>query len=289
MKQDKKTIPISILIPVYNSHKTIRETIDSVLGQTFSEFELLLIDDGSTDDSAEIIQSYTDSRIKYIPCGHHFVETLNRGIDTAQGKYIALLDHDDLMLPHRLNVQYEFMEEHPDVIACGGYMYAFGLYSGLMKESLDYADIATDTICRCPMLNPTGFIRRNALLSYNLRYSDDYSFAADFKLWTDLIRVGKVVNIPEVLTLYRTYPEQTSLKYFSESQNGANEIRIEMIEYFLTLVKEESEYYSLLVDSFIPALDKLGETAIFSSQMLFSFMHELITGLVKRGDIELEH
>ena len=107
---------ISVLIPVYNSRKTIRETIDSVLGQTFPEFELLLMDDGSTDDSAEIIQSYTDSRIRYIPCSHHFVETLNRGIDTAQGKYIALLDHDDLMLPHRLKVQYEFMEEHPACI-----------------------------------------------------------------------------------------------------------------------------------------------------------------------------
>ncbi len=287
---DKKGMSIiSVLIPVYNSRKTIRETIDSVLGQTFPEFELLLMDDGSTDDSAEIIQSYTDSRIRYIPCSHHFVETLNRGIDTAQGKYIALLDHDDLMLPHRLKVQYEFMEEHPDVIACGGYMHAFGMYSYLMKESLDYADIATDAIYRCPMLNPTGFIRRSVLQSHNLRYSDGYSFSADFKLWTDLIQVGKVVNIPEVLTLYRTYPEQTSLKYLSESQEGANKIRIEMIEYFLTLVKKESEYYSLLMDTFIPALDKLGETAIFSSQTLFPFLHELITGLVKRGDIELEH
>ena len=289
MNQDKKSILISVLIPVYNSRKTIRETIDSVLGQTFPDFELLLMDDGSTDDSAEIIQSYTDSRIRYIPCGHHFVETFNRGIDTAQGKYIALLDHDDLMLPHRLKVQYEFMEEHPDVIACGGYMHAFGMYSCLMKESLDYTDIATDAICRCPMLNPTGFIRRDALLSHNLRYSDGYSFAADFKLWADLIQVGKVVNIPEVLTLYRTYPEQTSLKYLSESQEGANEIRMEMIEYFLSLVKEESKYYSLLMDSFIPALNKIGENAMFSAKTLFPFMHELIIGLMKRGDIELEH
>lgn len=286
---ENKQILVSVLIPVYNSRKTIRESIDSVLGQTFPKFELLLMDDGSIDDSAEIIQSYTDSRIKYIPCGHHFVETLNRGIDTAQGKYIALLDHDDLMLPHRLKVQYEFMEEHPDVIACGGYMHAFGMYSYLMKESLEYADIATDAIYRCPMLNPTGFIRRSVLQSHNLRYSDGYSFAADFKLWADLIQVGKVVNIPEVLTLYRTYPEQTSLKYLSESQEGVDKIRMEMIEYFLTLVKKESEYYSLLMDNFIPALNKIGENAMFSAQTLFPFMHELITGLVKRGDIELEH
>ena len=109
---ENKQILVSVLIPVYNSRKTIRESIDSVLGQTFPKFELLLMDDGSIDDSAEIIQSYTDSRIKYIPCGHHFVETLNRGIDTAQGKYIALLDHDDLMLKYLYSGQTYIGEEY---------------------------------------------------------------------------------------------------------------------------------------------------------------------------------
>lgn len=286
---NKENALISVLIPIYNSRKTIRAAINSVLGQTFPYFELLLMDDGSTDDSAEIIQSYTDNRIRYIPCGHHFVETLNRGIDTAQGKYIALLDHDDLMLPHRLKVQYEFMEGHPDYIACGGYMHSFGMYSYLMKVSLKYEDIATDAIYCCPMLNPTGFIRRSTLLSHNLKYSDGYSFSADFKLWADLIQIGKIANIPEVLTLYRTYPEQTSLKYFSESHEGANRIRLEMIEYFLFLVKENSKYYSLLMDTFIPALDCLGENEFFSPETLFPFMHELIAGLLKQGDIELKH
>lgn len=289
MDKEKKTIPISVLIPVYNSSKTIRETIDSILGQTFPYFEILLMDDGSTDDSAEIIQSYTDNRIKYIYCAHNFIKTLNLGIDVAQGKYIALIDHDDLMLPHRLNVQYKFMEEHPDYVACGGYMHSFGMYSYLMKVSLKYEDIATDAIYRCPMLNPTGFIRRSTLLSHNLKYSDGYSFSADFKLWADLIQIGKIANIPEVLTLYRTYPEQTSLKYFSESHEGANQIRLEMIEYFLSLIKEDSKYYSPLMDSFIPALDCLGENDFFSPETLFPFMHELIVGLLKQGDIELKH
>jgi len=286
---NKEKILISVLIPVYNSQQTIRAAIDSILGQTFPNFEILLLDDGSTDNSAETIQSYSDTRIKYVPCNHHFVETLNHGIDIAQGKYIALLDHDDLMLPHRLKTQYEFMEAQPDIIACGGYMHSFGIHSFLMKASIDYQDIATDAIYRCPMLNPTGFIRRSTLLSHNLKYSDGYSFSADFKLWADLIQIGKITNIPEVLTLYRTYPEQTSLKYFPESHEGANRIRLEMIEYFLSLVKENSKYYSLLMDSFIPALDRLGENEFFSSKTLFPFMYELIIGLLKHGDIELEY
>ena len=106
---DKSSTLVSVLIPVYNSEKFIRKTIDSVLGQTFKDFEVLLLDDGSADKSSEIIKSYTDDRVKYIPCSHDFIKTLNHGIDIAKGKYIALLDHDDLMLPHRLKVQYEYM------------------------------------------------------------------------------------------------------------------------------------------------------------------------------------
>lgn len=121
------------------------------------------------------IQSYTDARVKYIPCSHNFIRTLNHGIDIA---------------------------------VCGGYMHSFGMYSRLMKVPLDYVDIVTTMIIHCPMMNPTGFIRRDFLIDHHIRYSEGYSFAADFKLWSDIARIGKVVNIPEVFTWYRTYPEQ---------------------------------------------------------------------------------
>lgn len=263
--KDKNSTLVSVLIPVYNSEKFIKDAIDSVLGQTLEEFEILLLDDGCTDKSFEIIQSYMDTRIKYIPCSHDFIKTLNHGIDIAEGKYIALLDHDDLMLPHRLKVQYEYMEAHPDIAVCGGYMHSFGMNSRLMKVPLDYVDIVTTMIIHCPMMNPTGFIRRDFLVDHHIRYSEGYFFATDFKLWADIARIGKVVNISEVFTLYRTYPEQTSTKYLSESNEGADRIKLEVVEYFFTLIKEDSRFYPLLTDKFLPALNELGGEAFFSS------------------------
>lgn len=282
---DKSSTLVSVLIPVYNSEKFIGKTIDSVLGQTFKDFEVLLLDDGSADKSSEIIKSYTDDRVKYIPCSHDFIKTLNHGIDIAKGKYIALLDHDDLMLPHRLKVQYEYMEDNPNVAVCGGYMHSFGMYSRLMKVPLTYLDIVKTMIIQCPMMNPTGFIRRDVLFENNLRYSYGYSFAADYKLWSDIAQIEEMANIPEVFTLYRTYPEQTSIKYLSESNEAAGRIRLEMVEYFFSLIKEDSKYYSVLMDRFLPALDELGEEGFFSSDTLFPFIHELISGLLERGDI----
>lgn len=285
---ERNDIPISVLIPVYNSERTIRTTIDSVLGQTFPDFELLLLDDGSVDKSPEIIKSYMDIRVKYIPCPHDFIKTLNYGIDIAQGKYIALLDHDDLMLPHRLKVQYEYMEDNPNIAVCGGYMHSFGMYSHLMKVPLKHLDIIKTMIIHCPMMNPTAFIRRSVLLKNNLRYSDGYSFAADFKLWSDIAQIGEMANIPEVFTLYRTYPEQTSIKYQVASEEAAGRIRLEVVEYFLSLIKKDSKYYPLLMNNFLPSLDELGEEGFFSATTLFPFMHELIVGLLEKGDIILK-
>lgn len=278
---------VSILIPIYNAEKFIQNTIDSVLSQSFSDFELLLLDDYSNDNSAEVIKSYVDPRIKYVLCPHNFVNTLNCGLDLAKGKYIALLDHDDIMLPQRLELQYEYMELNPKVIACGGFMQSFGLYSKVLKAPLSYLEIIEKMICWSPMLNPTGFIRREILISNHIRYSSGYSFAADYKFWFDVIKIGKVVNIPEILTLYRTSNKQTSIVYGAESYEASTRIRLEIIEYYLSLVQKDCPFYPILMNEFIPALDKLGEEAFFSSKTLFPFMSELIMGLFKKGAIIL--
>ncbi|RNC63376.1 glycosyltransferase family 2 protein, partial [Proteiniphilum sp. X52] len=91
-------VKVSILVPVYNVAAFIRKTIDSVLAQTFSDFELLLMDDGSSDDTADIVRTYKYPRIRYERCPHDFSGTFNRGVDIARGKYVALLDHDDMMV-----------------------------------------------------------------------------------------------------------------------------------------------------------------------------------------------
>lgn len=108
------TMPkVSVCIPMYNSELYLRESIDSVLSQTFDDFELLIIDDGSTDSSCQIVESYSDPRIRLLHNCHDFIDTSNMLIDNAHGEYIARMDSDDRMLPNRLRMQVEIMDAHP--------------------------------------------------------------------------------------------------------------------------------------------------------------------------------
>jgi len=279
---------VSVIIPVFNAEIYLKETIDSVLCQTFKDFEILLLDDGSTDRSPQIIQSYSDSRIKYIPCSHDFIKTLNHGLSTAQGKYIALLDHDDLMVPKRIQIQYDFMEQNPEIIACGGNMYSFGKYSKLMEAPSDYSEIMKRMIICSPMYNPTGFIRTDILNIKKIRYQEGYSFAADFKFWSDLVKVGKVVNIPEVLTIYRTSDTQTSIIFAHESSKGANLIYHEMTKYFLSMIRKDNEFFSILENQIVPGMVNLSKHSFFSARTYFLFMYELICGLIEKGAIQIK-
>ena len=213
----KSELPVSVIIPVYNAESFLEETIQSVLNQSFSDFELLIMDDGSTDGSAEIIQSFDDRRIRYVPCKHDFIATRNRGKQLAQGKYIAQFDHDDLMMSERLRIQYEFMETHPDVAACGCHMQCFGKHSFVWKYELEHDRLFPLTILQTPVHNTTGFIRREILTKHSIKHQRGYSFAEDFKFWTDIMKVGKIANIPEILVRYRTSDEQASEKYCKES------------------------------------------------------------------------
>ena len=112
---------ITVLMPVYNGEKYLRESVDSILNQTFTDFELLIINDGSTDSSMEILNSYSDSRIRIVTneVNLRLIKTLNKGIDLATGEYIARMDCDDIADPKRLEIQLQYMEKHPDVAVCG--------------------------------------------------------------------------------------------------------------------------------------------------------------------------
>jgi glycosyltransferase involved in cell wall biosynthesis len=286
-----KNIPISIIIPIYNAESFLNDTVDSILSQTFSDFELLALDDGSTDKSAKIIKSYTDSRIRYVKCNHDFIGTLNRGLSLSRGKYIAQIDHDDMMMPYRLQTQYNFMETNPDVVACGGYMISFGKVSYEMKVDLAYGDIVKNltTGNMSSIHNSTGFIRRETLRKYNIEYRRGYSFAADTKFWSDIVKTGKVVNIPKPLTLYRTSDTQTSVVALSEAKKGVEVIYREMIRYILSGLPENDSFTSLLKEQFMPVLDQMVDMSFFSGKLYQMFIGEIIDGLCKNGFLNLNN
>jgi glycosyltransferase involved in cell wall biosynthesis len=270
-------------MPVYNAEAFLKETINSILNQTFRDFELLALDDGSTDRSAEIIRSYADPRIHYELCPHNFIATLNKGIEMAQGKYIARIDHDDLMIPERLEIQYDYMEKHPEIAACGGYMQTFGKYSGLIDRFLEPDDIFHFMILGNPMANSTGFIRRSVLMEHNIRHDDGYSFADDYKLWSEIAKVGKLANIPKVLALYRTSDKQTSVLNFGPMMAAACVIQYEMLQYFLDAFTPSDELDNMISEKFLPGIEILNEKGFFSQETYFKFMYDLIRGLSRRN------
>jgi glycosyltransferase involved in cell wall biosynthesis len=199
---------VSVVLPVYNGATYLKESIESILKQSFSNFELIIINDGSTDDSAEIITSFTDRRIKYIAQKNHgLAKTLNRGIALAKGKYIARQDQDDRSFPTRLAKQVTHLESHPD---CG----LVGTWATIWEETTDTGKVhrhpADDLTLRFELLFDNPFVHSSVMLrktvfkTVGLYSTDpDRQPPEDYELWSRVVQKYQVANLPEVLHLYR--------------------------------------------------------------------------------------
>jgi glycosyltransferase involved in cell wall biosynthesis len=211
-KAKHNTPRVSVLMPVYNAGPYLAEAIDSILAQTFSDFEFLIIDDGSTDGSGEIIQSYDDPRIRYLRNERNLglVDTLNRGIELARGPYIARMDADDISLPERFERQIDFMDAHPDLGACGTAFQFFGDSDVLMvlpDNQRQAFTLLSETSC---LGHPTSMIRKEILDQYAIRYEPAYEYAADYAFWIRISQVSGLASLPEPLLLYRWHSSNMS-------------------------------------------------------------------------------
>lgn len=150
---------VSILLPTHQSGAHLRETLDSIKAQTYQDYELLVVDDASTDQTLEILREYPDLRIQIIQGRNQgLADALNLGIKRAQGQYIARIDADDLMVPERLEKQVHFLDVHQNVIVCGGWQQYFGLSTFLHGSRLHLRNSAVQTcMFRCDLcLNPNA-------------------------------------------------------------------------------------------------------------------------------------
>ena len=280
---NKKYPKITVITPIYNAEAFLEETIDSVLGQTFTDFEYLLLDDGSTDNSGDIVRKYKDPRITYIRCSHDFIGTQNKGFELARGKYIAQLDHDDIMIPVRLEIQHKFMEEHPDIAACGGYMQMFGKKNYLWSTPLKHDKIIESMIAYNPVHNSTIMYRRTFLTTHGIKLERGYSYTSDYKIVSELAKAGKLENLPVVLTKYRSSDTQTTALHKKEMDIASAKIRQEMVQYFVSQFDCDNEYMRIAKDRLIPVLDRLFQSNCVKDFAYFRFMYELITGLKKHS------
>jgi glycosyltransferase involved in cell wall biosynthesis len=203
---------ISIILPVYNGAKYLREAISSLIAQTFQDFELIIINDGSTDISEEVVLSCTDSRIIYLINERNkgLVYTLNRGIELAKGKYIARMDADDICVAVRLEKQFIWLEKNAatSVVGCHiSFINDDGKVTGEWKEDMktvNYREIRQEMAWANCVAHPAVMFRAEVIKSY--KYNDEQKNTEDYDLWLRLIADGLIIEkIPEKLLLYRVH------------------------------------------------------------------------------------
>lgn len=241
-------------MPVYNAGIYIKEAIDSIMSQSFKRYELIIINDGSTDNTIEVINNYNDKRIVLINNTHDYINSLNIGISTAKGKYIARMDADDIMVSNRLQIQYNFLENNPNIHVCGGGMQLFGIFRDETKPKTKHSDIVIKAMEGSPLNHPTVMMRtslRNLFRCDNMiyqMYHQGYQCAEDYKLWIDLIIKGyKIENIPVVLIHYRTHKYQSTVFYKKEMIESIYKIQCEYINIIMNKIIECEKDYSILL------------------------------------------
>ena len=264
---------VTVLLVVYNAEEYLEECMRSILCQTFSDFELLIIDDGSTDNSLNVIKKFQDGRTRLILNKHDYINSLNLGLRESQGEYIARMDADDIMYPHRLEKQVAILDSHPEVAACMSWARTFGLVeTELRKGNGLVMDALAELLHANFLIHPTAMLRKSFLASQKLQYKN-YPYAEDYKLWTDMALGGSHFwVIPECLLKYRVSHTQVSKKHTKEQGNTAVRIRNEIL--LALLNDEQNEQIAYLQDIYFN-LERLNANGVLTSSSIREIMYIL--------------
>lgn len=235
-----KTPKISVLMSAYNSEKYIAEAIESILNQTFKDFEFIIINDGSTDKTAEIIEKYAkkDVRIRFVnnTKNQGIIAALNPGFAMCRGEYIARMDSDDISLPERFAKQVKYMDQHPECGVLGTSIIIFDKENSkeyIQKKRITFFDLLQS----CCVVNPSVMLRKSTLLNNNILYRPKYIHAEDYGMWSELIKLTEFHNLQDILLKYRWHGGNVSCVHENRQIQTAKEIQSEMLE-FLTDIKE---------------------------------------------------
>ena len=241
---------VSVIMPVYNAQNYVEEAILSILNQTYQNFEFIIINDGSTDKSLEIIQEYAkkDNRIKVISRENKgLIYSLNEGIKLSKGKYIARMDADDISLSYRFEKQIEFMENNLDVGICGSSAIVFD--DKTEKKWIVYKDenrIKAELLFSSPFIHPSVMIRKSIIDKYNFFYDKDYIHAEDLELWVRMSDFVKLANIQDILFKYRDTPNSVTNKADKDTEKRYKVIKNIFSFYLKKLDIKNNEKENLL-------------------------------------------
>ncbi len=282
---------VSVVMPVYNGEKYLKESIDSILNQTISDLELIIVDDGSTDRTSDIIKSYSDKRIVYIKneVNLRISRSLNKALEASKGEFIARMDADDISLPKRLQKQIEYMNNHPEVEVCGSNVMVFGADDRSWPSSESHERLKVDSFFSCCLAHPTVMFRRSIVESGEARYNPEFDHMEDYELWTRLLKKHRFACIKEPLLKYRVHPSQTTKNNDENYTNQMSQIKkrllddlgVDFTEDELDAfcgksdgVKKNKNLRSLL----LKVLDANKKAMLYSPKYLFASVNNVIMG-----------
>jgi glycosyltransferase involved in cell wall biosynthesis len=285
---------ISVIMPVFNSEKYIFEAINSILNQTLTDFEFIIINDASKDGTQVLLNSMIDKRIiqieNKIQKGNY--KCRNIGMAAAKGCFIAIMDSDDIAMPNRLAIQYEFMLKRPDCVALGSNIEMMKNNHFFLLKRVESSDeikigLLKDNMCTHPSL----MLRTEVLKKYQIIYNESYLYASDYDLMVQLSRIGKIYNLSEVLLQYRIHPNQITNQFNKQQTDFANQIRLKQLTQILHINPKKREikmHLSLMRDSIVRVkemkrmekwcmkiINKNKKYKVYNNEKLQSFLLEL--------------
>lgn len=266
---------ISVVMTAYNAATHIAEAIESVLNQSFDGFELIIVDDGSTDNTNLIVRSYSDRRIKLIKNTHDYIRSLNSGMQAAKGKYVARMDADDIMHIDRLKIQYAIMEDEPDIAVCSSWMSLFGedVKDGIVPQSIC-------GIIEHPLLlflkgnfisHPTTMLRCDFLRKHSLQYKNS-DCAEDYKLWIEIAKRGGLFYVePQPLLYKRVSVLQRNREKQKKQEEAISLLRNQILHY---LMQKKGGKYGC-ISKMIRAILQAREEELVTDNDIFPFIYNV--------------
>lgn len=264
---------VSVLMPVYNCELYIEEAIDSILNQTFSDFELLIIDDASSDSTVSIIKTYEDCRIQLIekPQNSGYTNSLNYGLSIAKGQYIARMDGDDISLPERFAKQVAFLDANAEIVLCGSNYNVINRNKIVILPEKDQQIKLALLRGNC-IAHPSVMIRNSIIKKNHLLYNAKTEPAEDYDFWVRLLKIGSFYNIQEVLLNYRIHNTQVSQKKQTLQLQSSIKSRLKMFMYLnYSFNDQENDLLKKIIDkNYIMTFDEINEFFLLKEKMILT-------------------
>ena len=251
---------VSVVIPAYNAESTVAETVDALRQQTLTDWELVFIDDGSSDKTAKIVAGYADSRIHVTVLEHNMghPEARNEGFKRARGKYIVIMDADDVSFPERIERQVSYLESHKDVDGCGsGHVILtscplFDRFKAWLRKThsrfISSSEVACETLWGGKVYNPTMCFKRELLDTIPVWFDPDFRSGSDDIFYNRLIAAGaRLVILPDVLLRYRRLRNSNSRRFKTAAWDNRARTALEAVHRLIPETTPEQEQLHTLV------------------------------------------